>query len=211
MYRIFRDPVTRVKMNALSFVEHSKMSTSSGATGDKNDNRSIHSSNIKEVHNVPMQVIVRPIPPVLDELKVQSLMKAIKVISVSFYINYSRSSSTYLLSFPSRRLQTWVSFLPLMCCGLKVEKGAIITTRSEAVTVLLHIRDWTCPPFLPNSSGQMSLTSAPTWEDQRRTCGDVYAVFPLGKSTGLAVAVYTSYQQVATQLFAPECTVAFVI
>ncbi|CAG03891.1 unnamed protein product, partial [Tetraodon nigroviridis] len=39
---------------------------------------SIHSSSIKEVYAVPMRVIVRPIPPVLDELKVQSLMKTIK-------------------------------------------------------------------------------------------------------------------------------------
>lgn len=96
MFRFLRDPVTRVKINALSCVENSIMSTQSGATGDKNDNRSIHSSNIEEVHNVPMQVIIRPIPPVLDELKVQSLMKTIKVISVSFYIDYSSNSSTNL-------------------------------------------------------------------------------------------------------------------
>lgn len=78
MFRFLRNPVTRVKANALSCVQNSIMSTQSGATGDKNDNRSIHSSNIEEVHNVPMQVIIRPIPPVLDELKVQSLMKTIK-------------------------------------------------------------------------------------------------------------------------------------
>nr|XP_020493594.1 sulfiredoxin-1 [Labrus bergylta]XP_020493601.1 sulfiredoxin-1 [Labrus bergylta] len=40
--------------------------------------QSIHSDNIKEVHHVPMDVIIRPIPPVLDELKVQSLMNTIK-------------------------------------------------------------------------------------------------------------------------------------
>lgn len=99
MFRFLRDPVTRVKTNALSCVQNSIMSTQSGATGDKNDNRSIHSSNIEEVHNVPMQVIIRPIPPVLDELKVQSLMKTIKVISVSFYIDYSSNSSTNLAVF----------------------------------------------------------------------------------------------------------------
>ena len=43
------------------------------------DNRSIHSDNITEIHNIPMQVIVRPIPPVLDEQKVESLMCTIKV------------------------------------------------------------------------------------------------------------------------------------
>ncbi|KAM3618389.1 uncharacterized protein V6R79_019804 [Siganus canaliculatus] len=43
-----------------------------------NDNRSIHSDNIEEVHNVPMSAIIRPLPSVLDELKVQSLMDTIK-------------------------------------------------------------------------------------------------------------------------------------
>ncbi|XP_036389926.1 sulfiredoxin-1 [Megalops cyprinoides] len=45
---------------------------------DKSENRSIHSDNIEEIHNVPMNVIIRPIPPVLDEQKVQSLMDTIK-------------------------------------------------------------------------------------------------------------------------------------
>lgn len=99
MFRFLRDPVTRVKINALYYVEDAIMSTQSSTMGDKNDNRSIHSSNIEEVHNVPMQVIIRPIPPVLDELKVQSLMKTIKVISVLFYIDYNRNSSTNLAVF----------------------------------------------------------------------------------------------------------------
>lgn len=42
------------------------------------DNRSIHSDSVDEVHNVPMQVIIRPFPPELDEQKVQSLMDTIK-------------------------------------------------------------------------------------------------------------------------------------
>ncbi|XP_070600512.1 sulfiredoxin-1 [Erythrolamprus reginae] len=40
--------------------------------------RSIHSDNVSEVHQVPMRVIIRPIPPVLDEKKVDSLMKTIQ-------------------------------------------------------------------------------------------------------------------------------------
>ncbi|KAK2898668.1 hypothetical protein QQF64_032081 [Cirrhinus molitorella] len=43
-----------------------------------NENRSIHSDNIQDVHNIPMDVIIRPIPPVLDEQKVQSLMTSIQ-------------------------------------------------------------------------------------------------------------------------------------
>lgn len=78
MFGLLRGPVTRVKINVLSRGQTSIMSTQSGATGD---NRSIHSGNVEEVHNVPMQVIIRPIPPVLDELKVQSLMKTITVNS----------------------------------------------------------------------------------------------------------------------------------
>ncbi|TDG43673.1 hypothetical protein AWZ03_009916 [Drosophila navojoa] len=38
---------------------------------------SVHSAGIEEVHNVPMSVIKRPIPSVLDEMKVQSLMATI--------------------------------------------------------------------------------------------------------------------------------------
>lgn len=39
---------------------------------------SVHSDGIKEVHQVPMNVINRPIPSVLEEEKVQSLMKTIQ-------------------------------------------------------------------------------------------------------------------------------------
>nr|XP_016939049.1 putative sulfiredoxin isoform X1 [Drosophila suzukii] len=38
----------------------------------------IHSAGIGEIHMVPMSVIQRPIPSVLDEKKVQSLMETIK-------------------------------------------------------------------------------------------------------------------------------------
>ncbi|KAJ8258148.1 hypothetical protein GJAV_G00193680 [Gymnothorax javanicus] len=39
---------------------------------------SIHSDNIEEIHNIPIGIITRPIPPVLDEQKVRSLMNSIK-------------------------------------------------------------------------------------------------------------------------------------
>ncbi|XP_028850113.1 sulfiredoxin-1 isoform X1 [Denticeps clupeoides] len=42
------------------------------------DGRSVHSDGIEEVHNVPVDVIIRPLPPVLDESKVQSLVNAIR-------------------------------------------------------------------------------------------------------------------------------------
>lgn len=56
------------------------------AGGDQStDNRSIHSDTVEEVHNIPMQVIIRPFPPVLDEQKVQSLMDTIRVTRL-FYV-----------------------------------------------------------------------------------------------------------------------------
>ncbi|KAL5277440.1 SRXN1 family protein [Megaselia abdita] len=42
--------------------------------------RSVHTAGVDEVHNVPMSVIKRPIPPVLDEQKVESLMETIQTI-----------------------------------------------------------------------------------------------------------------------------------
>ncbi|KAF1390116.1 hypothetical protein PFLUV_G00054770 [Perca fluviatilis] len=69
--------ITRVKLSVLTCRNMSGMSTQCGAADVKN-NRSIHSDSLDEVHNVPMEVIIRPIPPVLDELKVQGLMKTIK-------------------------------------------------------------------------------------------------------------------------------------
>ena len=43
---------------------------------------SIHAAHINEVHNVPMSVLTRPIPSVLDESKVLSLMETIQVSKV---------------------------------------------------------------------------------------------------------------------------------
>uniref|UniRef100_A0ACB8F7Q4 Uncharacterized protein n=1 Tax=Sphaerodactylus townsendi TaxID=933632 RepID=A0ACB8F7Q4_9SAUR len=41
--------------------------------------RSIHSQGIAATHHVPMRVIIRPLPPVLDEDKVGSLMRTVQV------------------------------------------------------------------------------------------------------------------------------------
>lgn len=35
---------------------------------------SIHSDINAEIHNIPMSVLIRPIPPIVDEKKIQSLM-----------------------------------------------------------------------------------------------------------------------------------------
>ena len=40
---------------------------------------SIHSASIEEIYEIPMKDISRPLPSVLDEKKVQSLMETIQV------------------------------------------------------------------------------------------------------------------------------------
>ncbi|XP_077192094.1 sulfiredoxin-1 [Paroedura picta] len=42
------------------------------------DERSIHTSGIASTHRVPLRVIIRPIPPVLDEAKVLSLQRTVQ-------------------------------------------------------------------------------------------------------------------------------------
>lgn len=73
MFRLWHG--TKIQVKLLVCRNTSTMSTQSGT---EHVNRSIHSDTVEEVHNVPMDVIIRPIPPVLDELKVQSLMNSIK-------------------------------------------------------------------------------------------------------------------------------------
>lgn len=39
---------------------------------------SVHSAHITEVHDIPVDVLIRPLAPVLDEAKVAGLMEALK-------------------------------------------------------------------------------------------------------------------------------------
>jgi hypothetical protein len=43
---------------------------------------SVHSNHVEEVHNVPIDVLIRPIPSILDESKVASLMETIMVCNI---------------------------------------------------------------------------------------------------------------------------------
>ncbi|XP_060786860.1 sulfiredoxin-1 [Neoarius graeffei] len=65
----------------VTFLRQFALSTQHSMGSLINENRSIHSDNVEAVHNIPMDVIIRPIPPVLDEEKVQSLMDTIKETS----------------------------------------------------------------------------------------------------------------------------------
>ncbi|XP_005057283.2 PREDICTED: sulfiredoxin-1 [Ficedula albicollis] len=44
----------------------------------EDEDRSIHTQHISDVHNVPMRVLIRPIPSELDSAKVQSLMETLQ-------------------------------------------------------------------------------------------------------------------------------------
>ncbi|XP_001512509.1 sulfiredoxin-1 [Ornithorhynchus anatinus] len=46
--------------------------------GPAPEHRSIHSGSIATVHNIPMSVLIRPLPSVLDPAKVKSLVKTIQ-------------------------------------------------------------------------------------------------------------------------------------
>lgn len=44
-----------------------------------NSEKSIHSANVAEIHEMPISEIIRPILPVLDEGKVDSIADVLKV------------------------------------------------------------------------------------------------------------------------------------
>lgn len=67
---------------------------------DEPEEKSIHSGHIEEIHNVPMSILMRPIPSVLDEQKVQSLMETIKVRADGNLENFTRFLvASFLRSF----------------------------------------------------------------------------------------------------------------
>ncbi|XP_072487786.1 sulfiredoxin-1 [Notamacropus eugenii] len=61
---------------------HGRAGPEVGAEGQdrasESQDRSIHSSNIATVHNVPLSVLIRPLPSVLDPDKVKSLVDTIQ-------------------------------------------------------------------------------------------------------------------------------------
>lgn len=81
MFRVLGGDKKQLKGILMLSINMSHTINECGAAGVKSswDNRSVHSDTIEEVHNVPLQVIIRPFPPELDEQKVQSLMDTIKV------------------------------------------------------------------------------------------------------------------------------------
>ncbi|XP_013871664.1 sulfiredoxin-1 [Austrofundulus limnaeus] len=77
LFRLWQGNKTQLKLVFLASRNMSKTCSERGVA-DGDNSRSIHSDSIEEVHKVPLQVIIRPFPPELDEQKVQSLMDTIK-------------------------------------------------------------------------------------------------------------------------------------
>ncbi len=42
-------------------------------------NKSIHSQNISEIHEIPLKYVYKPVQPMLDETKVSEMMEILKV------------------------------------------------------------------------------------------------------------------------------------
>uniref|UniRef100_A0A3B1JK73 Sulfiredoxin-1 n=1 Tax=Astyanax mexicanus TaxID=7994 RepID=A0A3B1JK73_ASTMX len=79
LYRVLYGVNSR---SGVSSVQRTGIRTLSSAMGSLTpENRSIHSDNITEVHLIPIELLIRPIPPVLDQNKVQSLMQTIQETS----------------------------------------------------------------------------------------------------------------------------------
>ena len=67
---------------------------------DRNvDLQSVHSHQISEVHNVPISVLIRPIPSILDEDKVLSLMETIKVSLMIVHRKPARKKQNYMIRY----------------------------------------------------------------------------------------------------------------
>lgn len=49
------------------------------------DDYTVHAGHISEVHEVPIRILIRPIPSVLDERKVESLMVTIQVLHTLYF------------------------------------------------------------------------------------------------------------------------------
>ncbi|XP_017494093.1 PREDICTED: sulfiredoxin-1-like [Rhagoletis zephyria] len=75
--KAFRAYVSAAK--SFASVQLRSLYTTSRMAAEQNKGRpSIHSSHIAEIYEVPIGFIKRPIPPLLDEAKVESLMQTYK-------------------------------------------------------------------------------------------------------------------------------------
>lgn len=162
------------------------------------EDRSIHTQHISAVHNVPMRVLIRPIPAVLEPGKVQSLMETLQVspapgmqrqpllhpftageaVSTQALAQSGRGVSGKVgsggvccscMSLPlPRRIPSGCP--PSMCSGSKAVRAAITSIPSGAATATLPTRRSAGRPSPPRSSPPPSATSVPTSAPPRLTC-----------------------------------------
>lgn len=118
--------------------------------------RSVHSANIAEIHEMPMSEIIRPIPSVLDDKKVDSIVETLKV---------KNSFLKHILRLPKKLVQTQnrFNFRPttkkfhqLTFSGSKAPKVEITFTHSAVVIVMQHTRRWESLKLEWNSYNQVS-------------------------------------------------------
>ncbi|XP_077369002.1 sulfiredoxin-1 [Festucalex cinctus] len=76
MFRLWRCNRTLLTQSGFCGINSSTMTSQRVVKTDESG--SIHSQYLQEVHYVPIDVIIRPFPPVLDEQKVQSLVDTLK-------------------------------------------------------------------------------------------------------------------------------------
>ncbi|XP_057686283.1 uncharacterized protein srxn1 isoform X2 [Corythoichthys intestinalis] len=77
MFQLFRGSRRIATQFGFCRINQSTMNTG-GDELKTDDSESIHSKGLQEVTDVPIDVIIRPFPPVLDEEKVHSLVNTIK-------------------------------------------------------------------------------------------------------------------------------------
>lgn len=129
-----------------------EMSTDDGST--------VHSRNIQDVEDIPMDVIIRPLVLEVNNDKVISLMETLEVNIVKFSspsIWPSFCMWLYYLLMPCtlpcpiyRTLVLLGTFLLLMCFGLWGGKAATTSIHLVVVTDILPTRDLDVRLFLPS-------------------------------------------------------------
>ncbi|XP_036900155.1 sulfiredoxin-1 isoform X1 [Sturnira hondurensis] len=123
---------------------------------------SIHSGCIAAVHNVPLSVLIRPLPSVLDPAKVQSLVDTIRLLEATTCLGSQHLCSVFKASSISLvkilncicqvpyAVRTQTACPPSMSSGSKEPRVVTTSTPSGAVTVTQPTSSCSERPSLPS-------------------------------------------------------------